>query len=161
MAAMNDVDFTQGVLMVFDRDRSKQLFGAKDPESLRQVLEAARADRVLWKDGLAVSCGGAADRLQVILSECEVPDEALRPALEQAFTGGRVLSEDTSFQVYLVRPDIVPHVYDALKRVRSATVKSHLDLTTESHVYDLFLSARAIYEVAADERSAIVYVGSA
>ena len=157
---MNDVDFTQGILMVFDRDRSKQLFAAKDTESLLAVVNAARADRQLWKDGLAVSCQGVANRLQEIVSECEVPDENIRPALDQAFLGGRTLSTDPALQVYLVRPDIVPHVYDALKRVRSATIKSHLDLATETVVYDLFLSARAIYEVAADERSAIVYVVS-
>lgn len=157
---MNDVDFAQGLLMVFDRDRSKLLFGAKDPDSLLAVLDGVRSDRQLWKDGLIISCRKLADALQQALSECDVPDESLRPALEQTFLGGRSLADGPPLVVSLVRPDIVPHVYAALKRVPSAAVKAKLPEAVAGAAYELFLSTRAVYEIAAEERSAVVYAAA-
>ena len=62
-------DFRSGVALAFDRDESKELFGAREPEMLRRVLDQQLQQAERWQTDRAVDCERLAESLQAALSE--------------------------------------------------------------------------------------------
>ncbi len=116
----------EGALVALDRDRAKQLFGARGSDALKAFLAELVESEPPGQDGRIVCCRGMARPLQEVLDTCPSVDDDSRPALQQAIWGGRPLSDEPDLQVRLVRPDLVPHVAEALANLNIDAVVEHL-----------------------------------
>ena len=105
----------EGALVALDRDRAKQLFGARGSDALKAFLAELVESEPPGQDGRIVCCRGMARPLQEVLDTCPSVDDDSRPALQQAIWGGRPLSDEPDLQVRLVRPDLVPHVAEGAR----------------------------------------------
>jgi len=150
-------DFRSGVALAFDRDESKELFGAREPEMLRRVLDQQLQQAERWQTDRAVDCERLAESLQAALSECELPNEALRPALDQTLLGGRPLGDDAQLRIRVVRPDIVPHIAAILDPLSDATVLGDEAGEQAERLARVLSAVRRLYRVAAAEKSAVVF----
>ncbi len=118
---------SQGVLLALSREEAKQLFAAREPIALRQFLGARLSDRppVLEEaeaDTSFAICDDQWQQIQRVLAQSEVADDSMQPALRQCLTGGRILCDSEDLTVWLVRPDMVPHVAHALQSLDAEVV---------------------------------------
>ena len=67
--------------------------------------------------------GSAALALHRVLSDGSLEPDAGEYPLNHAVLGGRVLGHETGFAVVLKRPDMCPHIADALSHVKPETVE--------------------------------------
>ena len=133
-----------GWLYVVSRDDAKVLFRSKTDEELDAFI-ADLHSRVGESDH-ACNCGTQWPAVSRFLADL-VPNSPL----EQCFLGGRPLYQGDARHVVLTRPDVVPQIATLLKELDDDTINASPDV-------DLVQSLRTIYDIAAQERSAALFV---
>lgn len=140
----------QGMLVVLDRDRAKQLFGAREPAKLREVLNQLATDSQWVNSERMVTLDAQAELLQELLSSGD-NDE---PALDQAILGGRPLADEPSLRVRVVRPDMVAHVASALQAFRASPRAGQ----GSAHQAEILTRIEKLYAQAVDEAGAVAFL---
>lgn len=151
----------QGVLFALDRDRAKLMFGARELAALQATVLEFLATDALWSEQSILTLEHRGTAIQRALDASPVSDPDTRPALAQALTGGRPLADEATWHAYVVRPDLVPHVADALAQLDVAEFQQVLmSLNSDAaggRAVELFEELRAFYRRAAEQRCAVAY----
>lgn len=145
MDSTTEPTWRDGVYLAVGRDRAKTLFAAKTTEALNRFFDDCCADAELVASDGFVSCQGAWPELkQHLESLASAADEETRPLLEWAARGTRPVGQDG--QSFVVRPDMVPLIAEALKSPASSG---------NADVDALRVRVRQVYEAASAERAAV------
>jgi hypothetical protein len=151
----------QGVLLALDRDRARMLFGAREPLSLQETVCELVTCESLWEERDALALEGRGPAIQRVLDAVPLSDLDTRPLLAQTLTGGRPLADQDPWHVFVVRPDVVPQVADALAKIDVAdlqrTVTAGNSEAGGARTIALLAEILEFYRRAAERRSAVAY----
>lgn len=129
------------MFFVLDRDRAKQLFGARTPEVLEEFISELLRDETVK----VLATGPEVLQLHRELIGDE-GEEGTYP-LNHAVLGGREMNAGEARQVLLKRPDMAGHI---------ATALANGSFGAETH--EVALQLQAFYEAAAAAGSAVLLV---
>lgn len=156
----------RGLLLALGRDEAKSVFSSRQDEQLATALaeilaqtdSQCRADlKGQWSTLHRIFTGGSID--------ADGGDLPLR----QCILGGRPMYQGDEMSVILVRPDMVPHISEALQELTLEELQDRLkqaqSATDDRSVQDaqidvltpIFESVRAVYELAASQRQAVLF----
>lgn len=138
------------------RDQAKQLFAARTVEALKAFFaELDQATPRLEGDEPALI-------LHRVLTDGSLEPSAGDYPLNHAVLGGRVLGQEAGFGVVLKRPDMCPHIAEALSHVQPESIESLLSQLRESHssssIAALLAQLADFYRSAAASAEAVVLV---
>ena len=155
----NNCQLDQGVLLVLDRDRAKEIFAAREPANLLEFIKTQAGDGSLVDAGFVLDLQGSGDRLQNQLVDPALTSDDLRPVLEATLLGGRPLADEQGFQVRLVRPDLVRQIASALDTIDGPTFAAQWPESADQsrNVIAELDSIRQLYRRAAEARAAVVF----
>lgn len=150
----------QGVLCVLGREPAKQVFAARDQQTLiaavNQLIEAADA-------AACANCQGCWQTLQQCFSVDSAESEG-PGVLAECVAGGRQLQRAPGSIVSMVRPDLVPHIADQLEVMdeqRFLRLVDRVGATNVSELWPIVLDVARVYRRAADEKSAMIFAAAA
>lgn len=159
----------EAAYIVLMRDDSKQLFAQKEDEAVRKTVENLRQSPKHRENGLLLECGADWDPIHRALTEGKLdPDDGEFP-LDHCVLGGRQLHAGEGFDAILIRPDVVPHVAEALHELRRETFFENymaidpVDYGKEpteaeaDRVWGTLKLIRQMFEDAANEHAAVVF----
>ena len=161
-----------GWYLILNREEAKQLFAAREDTAVRDVVENLLKRRTAQKDDTTLDCGGLWDPIHRSLTDGTLDPEGGRFPINHCVLGGKQLFKGDAFEVVVVRPDIVPHVAEAihgLKRVevqenyRSISADDYGKQPTDEEfdlVWNMLSQVRILFEDAADNRDAILFAVS-
>lgn len=159
----------QGCLIALTREHAKRVFGQKDDENLRQLLEELRTSPDLKKSGRTLDLGQLWDPLHRCLTEGELDPAAGEPPLNQTILGGRQLHHGSDYVAAIVRPDMTTFVAEALGDVKEEEFRKKffgLNPATyqrpinEKHFMEIWVALRDVkvfYDAAAENLEAVVF----
>lgn len=144
-----------GLFFSLSRDDAKTLFVCKNAEDVRQLIAGLKARPANEENGCDV--GPAWETLHRCLSEGNTPP------LNQAVLGGRAMDKGYAGTVNLVRPDIVPHIADALAALSEAELQARFDRHSPesanfAYTWSRLTALRDFYRRAATAGDAILFV---
>lgn len=117
----------RGVHFALTRDEAKRLFAAKTDDALREFLEDLEESSDVWDEGRAQESDKAWDAIHRSLSDGTLEPASGEPPLNQCVLGGRELHRGDGCLVTLVRPDMVPHVAQALAGITREDLRARYD----------------------------------
>lgn len=159
----------QGAHIILTRDDAKRVFGAPDDATVRKVVTELRNCKKHREAKLVLETGAAWDAIHRCLTEGTLdPAEGEFP-INHAILGGKRLHRGADFEAIMVRPDIVPHVAEALHDQKRNDLHSRfMQLNPQDfgrdpteREFDLTWNAmqqiRQLFEDAANERCAVLF----
>lgn len=160
---------TGGVLFFLSREHAKTFFALKDDQQLVEFMrELIDSDA----DVPRVATAGYWETLHRCLSDGTLNPSGGQPPLNHCLLGGRQMYQSTERVVSLVRPDIVPQVAAALAEVDQSWFRDRFESTaaaagndpfdqeTCADAYGLIESMRRLFEVAAEQKGAVVFTAA-
>lgn len=159
----------QGAHIILTRDDAKKVFAATDDAGVRKVALELRGSKRHREAKLVLETGTAWDAIHRVLTEGTLDAAAGEFPLNHAILGGRRLHKGPEFEAILVRPDISPHVAEALHHLKREDVHaSYLKVDSADYgqplseadfdrVWNALQQIRQLYEDAANERCAVLF----
>ena len=156
----------EAAYVVLTRDDAKLVFAQKDDESVRRIVNELRQCPKRRADELVLECGTDWDPIQRALTDGKLDTDF---PLDHCVLGGRQMHKGDDFDAILIRPDIVPHVADALHELnREEFFESYMAIDPSDygkepseveadHVWCTLKLIRQMYDAAASEHAAVVF----
>ncbi|MGE0758352.1 MAG: DUF1877 family protein [Pirellulaceae bacterium] len=158
-----------GAHIILTRDNAKRVFAAAGDESVRQVVSELRQSRKLRDAKLVLETGPSWAPIHRCLSDGSLDPTGGDFPLNHVILGGKRLHLSNGFEAIIVRPDIVPHVAEALHDLKrndihdkyagmSAEDLGHPPSEREFDiVWNSLQQIRQLFEDAANERCAVLF----
>lgn len=155
-----------GVLLTLGRDDAKSVFAAREDELLKATLVSILS--TIESQCLA-DCQSQWPTLHRMFTGGSLEPDAGELPLNQCILGGRPLYQGPELTVVVVRPDMVPHIFDALKQLavpdlevrlaqaQAATDDRLVQAAEIESIAKIVDSVRDVYEFAASHRQAVVF----
>lgn len=159
----------EAAYLVLTRDDAKQLFGQKEDEAVRRVVEELCQSPKHVSDGLVLNCGTHWDPIHRALTEGRLDPQDGDFPLDHCVLGGRQLHNGEDFDAILIRPDIVPHIAAALHDIkREEFFANYMAIDAADYgkepteaeadqVWGTLKLIRQMYDGAAVEHAAVVF----
>lgn len=159
----------QGAYIVLKRDDARRLNGLTDDDAVRRFVTELRASKAYRAEGWMLECGTAWNAIHRCLTEGTLDPRAGEFPLNCCVLGGRRLHQGEGFEAVLIRPDIVPHVADAVREVKCAPFRERyfrLDPHDYGHppnekefdaVWNTFRQIQQLMDEAAELRAAVLF----
>jgi hypothetical protein len=158
-----------GAHIILTRDDAKRVFGGQDDAEVRKIVRELRNSPKHRASKLVLETGTAWDGIHRCLTDGTLDATAGDFPVNHAILGGKRLHRGPEFEAIMVRPDIVPHVAEALhcqKRHEMHDKFMQLDPTSFGHAptdrefdktWNLLQQIRQLFEDAANERCAVLF----
>jgi hypothetical protein len=158
-----------GYYFILTRDDAQRLFAANGDDAILQMVDEFARSKIRRDDKLFHHCGDAWNPIHRCLTEGTLDREAGEFPLNHCVLGGRRLSKGSAFEAVLIRPDIVPHVAEALHRVKRVEFReAYWRLSPDEYgrqptekefdfVWTSLLQIRQLFEDAAENREAVLF----
>jgi hypothetical protein len=109
-----------GIFSILKRDHARQLAALQGDDAVRKLATEVQQSKAYRNEGLILDCGTAWDAIHRCLTEGTLDPNAGDFPLNHCVLGGRRLHQGPGFEAVLIRPDIVPHVAEAIRDVKRA-----------------------------------------
>jgi len=151
------------------RDDAKQLFAQKDDESIRKTVQQLLRSKRHRDNGLLLECGQAWDPIHRALTGGTLSPDAGEFPLDHCVLGGRQLHAGDGFDAIMIRPDIVPHVAQALHELKReefharymtidpADYGKQPNEAESDQAWGKLKSIRQLFEEAGNEHAAVLF----
>lgn len=159
-----------GAYIILGREDAKQLFAKTDDASVRQFVTGLTKSRTHRQNRLVLDVGPVWETMHRVLTDGTLDRGGGEFPLDHCVLAGRRMHQGNDFDAILVRPDIVPHVAEALHHVKRSDIKDkYYAISAENlghepqekeldSVWTTLQYVRQMYEDAAVERCAVLFV---
>jgi hypothetical protein len=159
----------QGAHIILTRDDAKKVFANSDDAGIKNIVTELRNSKRHREAKLVLETGTAWNAIHRCLTEGTLDPTAGEFPLNHAILGGRRLHRNPEFEAIMVRPDITPHVAEALHHMKREEVHSRyqkidpadygqpLSITDFDRVWNALQQVRQLFEDAANERCAVLF----
>jgi hypothetical protein len=158
-----------GAHIILTRDDAKRVFGSTGDESVRRTVGELRVSKRHRENKLVLETGTTWDPIHRVLTDGTLDYTGGDFPLNHTILGGKRLHRAETFEANLVRPDIVPHVAEALHDIKRQEVYHkymQLDSAALGHpprekefdiVWNCLQQIRQLFEDASNERCAVLF----
>ena len=159
----------QGAHIILTRDDAKKVFSASDDNAVRTVATELRGSKRHREAKLVLETGTAWNAIHRCLTEGTLDPTSGEFPLNQTILGGRRLYKGDAFEAILVRPDITPHIAEALHHLKREDIHSRyqridpadygqpLTIADFDRIWNALQQIRQLYEDASNERCAVMF----
>ena len=158
-----------GFHIALSRDHAKKLFGLKDDDTLKAVVEELKNSPELNKAGRVLNVGNTWNALHRCLTDGELDPEGGEFPLNHVVLGGKHLHQGKDYFAVLVRPDIVTFIDTELTEIKQTELRQKFfALNAESYtlprgekefaeLWRQLLRLRTFFEDCSQNRDAVLF----
>jgi hypothetical protein len=158
-----------GAHIILTREDAKRIFAESGDNAVRKVVTEIRGSKKHRDAKLVLETGTAWDAIHRCLTEGTLDAGAGEFPLNHTILGGRALHQGKEFEARLVRPDMVPHIAEALHHLKREDFHvSYLKIDPADYgkalsekdfdiLWNSLQQVRQLFEDAAGERCAVLF----
>ncbi len=160
----------RGYHIYLSREDAKRLFAQPDDKSVRAFAEELLKSPKHRENNQILELGTVWDAIHRCLTDGDLDPQGGEFPLNQCILGGKQLFHGPDYDVVLIRPDVTPHVAEALAGVkREAFRETYFGLDPNSfghapneeefaQVWSVCQQIRWFFEDAAEQHTALLFV---